>query len=145
MSFANSCKREVQSDFNRGVALLHSFWLDQAESTFRQVATADPDCAMADWGIAMADFNEINGGPTPGGVIGAKMALAAADAAREKDPREAAYIEALHRFFDGYTEKDSDVYAKRYADAMHIVAARYPQDVEAQSLLCTCVDQFRPA
>jgi hypothetical protein len=57
VSFANSSKAEVQSDFNRGVALLHSFWLDEAEKVFREVASADPDCAMAGWGIAMADFN----------------------------------------------------------------------------------------
>jgi tetratricopeptide (TPR) repeat protein len=132
VSFANSCEREVQADFNRGVALLHSFWLDEAERMFRKVAATDPDCAMADWGIAMADFNEVNGGPTLGGVVWARLALAQADQAREKDPREAAYIRALHRFFDGYATKDSDVYAKQYSDAMQALAADYPTDIEAQ-------------
>ncbi len=132
VSFANSCQREVQADFNRGVALLHSFWLDEAEKMFRKVAAADPGCAMADWGIAMADFNEVNGGPTPGGVVWAKIALKQAGEAREKDPREAAYIHALHRFFDDYTEKDSDVYAKQYTDAMEVIARNYPKDIEAQ-------------
>ena len=132
VSFENSCKPEVQSDFNRAVALLHSFWLDEAERTFMQVSIADPNCAMAFWGVAMADFNEVNGGPTAGGVIRATQALARADEAREKDPREAAYIHALHAFFDGYTEKDSDVHAKRYTDAMKKVSSGYPNDIEAQ-------------
>ncbi len=132
VSFANSCRREVQADFNRAVALLHSFWLDEAEKTFRKVTVADPDCAMANWGIAMADFNEVNGGPTPGGVVWANLALAKADEAREKDPREAAYIHALHRFFDGYVEKGADVHAERYTDAMEVVAKTYPKDIEAQ-------------
>jgi hypothetical protein len=132
VSFANSCQRMVQADFNRGVALLHSFWLDEAGKTFRKVAATDPDCAMADWGIAMANFNEVNGGPTSGGVVWAKIALKQADEAREKDPREAAYIHALHCFFDGHTEKDSDVYAKQYTDAMEAVARNYPRDIEAQ-------------
>ena len=76
VSFENSCKPEVQSDLNRAVALLHSFWLDEAERTFMQVSIADPDCAMAFWGVAMADFNEVNGGPTEGGFIRATQALA---------------------------------------------------------------------
>ena len=132
ISFANSCRPTVQADFNRGVALLHSFWLDEAEKMFRRVAANDPDCAMAGWGIAMADFKEVNGGPTTGGVVWAKIALTQADDAREKDRREAAYIHALHRYFDDYTEKDSDVYAKQYTDAMAVVAKNYSQDMEAQ-------------
>src|SRR4029077_15593023 len=96
VSFENASPPTAQADFNRGVALLHSFWLDEAEKMFRKVAANDPDCAMAGWGIAMADFNEVNGGPTTGGVVWAKLALKQADDAREKDPREAAYIHALH-------------------------------------------------
>jgi len=87
---------------------------------------------MADWGIAMAYFNEVNGGPTPGGVALATMALAKADEAREKDAREAAYNRALHRFFDGYTASASDAYARQYTDAMEAVAADFPTDIEAQ-------------
>jgi tetratricopeptide (TPR) repeat protein len=132
VSFKISCKPRVQAYFNRAVALLHSFWLDEAERTFMQVSIADPDCAMAFWGVAMADFNEVNGGPTADGVIRATQALVWADKAGEKDPREAEYVHALHLFFDGYTERDSDVYARRYADAMEEVASRYPNDMEAQ-------------
>jgi tetratricopeptide (TPR) repeat protein len=132
VSFANSCGPTVQADFNRGVALLHSFWLDEAEKAFRRVAAADPDCAMAGWGIAMANFNEVNGGPTTGGVVWAKLALKQADDGREKGPREAAYIHALHRYFDDYTEKNSDFQAEQYTDAMAVVAKTYPRDVEAQ-------------
>jgi len=132
VSFETSCQPQVRADFNRAVALLHSFWLDKAERTFMTVAIADPDCAMAYWGVAMAEFNEVNGGPTSEGVARANQALAKADAAREKDPREAAYVHAVHLFFDGYTESGFDVYAKRYTDAMEEVATRYPNDLEAQ-------------
>jgi tetratricopeptide (TPR) repeat protein len=133
VSFENSCEPSVRAEFNRGVALLHSFWLDEAERTFRKVAARDSNCAMAYWGIAIADFNQVNGGPTAAGVAAANQALAKADSAREKDSREAAYIQALHAFFDGY-QKDDDfyIYAKRYADAMSQVAADYPKDLEAQ-------------
>jgi tetratricopeptide (TPR) repeat protein len=132
VSFQTSCKPQVKEQFNRAVALLHSFWLDEAERTFKTVVMRDPDCAMAHWGVAMSDFNQVNGGPTPAGVAAAKQALAKADVAREKDAREAAYIGALHTFFDGYAEKDFQAYAERYADAMAQVAAAYPNDLEAQ-------------
>jgi tetratricopeptide (TPR) repeat protein len=131
VSFETSCKRLVKEEFNRAVALLHSFWLDEAERSFEAVAMRDPDCAMAQWGVAMTNFNQVNGGPTPAGVAAANHALAKADAARERDPREAAYIRALHSFFDGF-EKDFQKYAERYADAMAHVARAYPNDVEAQ-------------
>jgi tetratricopeptide (TPR) repeat protein len=132
VSFHTSCRPQVQQEFNRAVALLHSFWLDAAERSFRAVAKRDPDCAMAQWGVAMSDFNQVNGGPTPAGVAAADRALAKADAACEKDAREAAYIHALHSFFDGYTEKDFQVYAERYAGAMSQVAEVYSNDLEVQ-------------
>ena len=50
--FLISCDPSVQTTFDRGVALLHSFAFDTAEATFREVAAQDPDCAMAYWGIA---------------------------------------------------------------------------------------------
>ena len=122
VSFNISCKPQVKAEFNRGIALLHSFWLNEAGKSFGNVAAADPDCAMAYWGVAMADFNQVNGGPTDTGVVAANRALRMADKAREKDPREAAYIHAVHLFFNGYTEKDFDVYSKRDTDAMGEVA-----------------------
>ena len=50
--FPVSCSHAVQKDFERGVALLHSFAFETAEATFRQVARNDPKCGMAHWGIA---------------------------------------------------------------------------------------------
>jgi tetratricopeptide (TPR) repeat protein len=132
ISFQTSCKPGGKEEFNRAIALLHSFWLDEAERAFKTVATRDPECAMAQWGIAMTNLNQVNGGPTAAGVATAKQALAKADSARERDLREAAYIRALHRFFDGYAENDFADFAERYAGAMAGVAAAYPNDLEAQ-------------
>jgi hypothetical protein len=47
VSFQTSCKPQVKEKFNRAIALLHSFWLDEADRTFKAVAISDPDCAMA--------------------------------------------------------------------------------------------------
>src|SRR5688500_14712053 len=45
----------AQKFFNQGVAQLHGFWYFEAERSFRQVALLDPGCAMAYWGMAMAN------------------------------------------------------------------------------------------
>src|SRR3984957_7171278 len=79
ISFNISCKPQGKAEFNHGVALLHSFWLDEAEKSFGNVAAADPDCAMAYWGVAMADFNQVNGGPTSESLVRANQALAKAE------------------------------------------------------------------
>ena len=42
VTFRTSCKAAVQKDFNRAVALMHSFWYAEAEKEFRRVAAADP-------------------------------------------------------------------------------------------------------
>jgi tetratricopeptide (TPR) repeat protein len=144
VSFQTSCKPQVKQEFNRAVALLHSFWLDEAERTFKAVARRDPECAMAQWGVAMTNFNQVNGGPAPAAIAAANQALRRADAALEKDPREAAYIRALHSFFDGYAQKDFQQYAERYAGAMARVAAAYPSDLEAQILYALSLINSEP-
>ena len=54
VSFPVSCSPTVQKPFERGVALLHSFWYEEAEKEFQQIAANDPNCAMAHWGVAMS-------------------------------------------------------------------------------------------
>ena len=53
VSFQTSCAPEIRSSFNRAMALLHSFWYEAAEAAFLEIAEADPECAMAHWGVAM--------------------------------------------------------------------------------------------
>lgn len=49
---------EAQAFFNQGLALMHSFWFYEADRSFARAAQLDPECAMAQWGIAMSDVNE---------------------------------------------------------------------------------------
>src|SRR5262249_1354604 len=57
--FANSCAAAVQGAFDRAVALLHSFAYDVAAREFNAIAVQDPGCAMAHWGVAMAEFHQL--------------------------------------------------------------------------------------
>src|ERR1700722_20212751 len=53
--FPTSCDPNVQAEFDRGVAMLHSYWFLIARRKFEGILQQDPTCAMAYWGIAM-DF-----------------------------------------------------------------------------------------
>jgi len=57
--FPVSCAESVQKPFARGVALLHSFWYEEAEKEFLDIAKDDPHCAMAHWGIAMSLWHQL--------------------------------------------------------------------------------------
>src|SRR5271169_650852 len=57
--FPVSCAASVQKPFQRGVALLYSFWYEEAEKEFLQIAEDDPNCAMAHWGVAMSLWHQL--------------------------------------------------------------------------------------
>ena len=59
VALPNSCRPEVQEDFGRGVALLHSFFYEEARTVFQQVAERDPKCAMAFWGTSMTYYHPL--------------------------------------------------------------------------------------
>src|SRR3984893_9146558 len=59
VSFPVSCAASVQKPFERGVALLHSFWYEEAQKQFQQIATDDPHCAMAHWGVAISLWHQL--------------------------------------------------------------------------------------
>src|SRR6202007_1362290 len=65
VSFPTSCKPAMQPQFDRAVALLHSFAYGVAEHAFQSGAEHDPQCAMAHWGIAMTHFHQLWEPPLP--------------------------------------------------------------------------------
>src|ERR1700685_3565893 len=65
VSFPISCSPASQKDFERGVALMHSFEYEQAQAQFTAITKSDPSCAMAHWGIAMSLFHQIWERPQP--------------------------------------------------------------------------------
>ncbi|HEX9554852.1 MAG TPA: hypothetical protein VF991_00065, partial [Reyranella sp.] len=52
--FETSCKPEAQKLFDRGMLYQHSFWYRASQKTFEDVLKADPECAIAYWGIALS-------------------------------------------------------------------------------------------
>jgi tetratricopeptide (TPR) repeat protein len=133
VSFPTSCAARSQAPMERGVALLHSFGYTEAQMQFEAIAKDDPTCAMAHWGIAMTQFQELWGRPDAASLkLGAEeMAKARALAAPPATitPREQAYIAALSAFFN-----PADIPFQQRTDAyeakMNALHGEFPEDVE---------------
>ena len=130
VSFSVSCSPPVRAQFSRGVALLHDFWYEEARPQFEKIAQADPDCAMAHWGIAMSLFHQIWDRPDDQTVAQGWAEMQAAQSHPAKTAREREYIAALSGFF----RPDKRDYRSRidgYATAMAKLYGDYPRDIDA--------------
>jgi tetratricopeptide (TPR) repeat protein len=130
VSFSVSCAPAMRAPFSRGVALLHDFWYEEAQSQFERIAKSDPDCAMAHWGIAMSVFHQIWDRPDEHAVALGWKEMQSAAAHPAKTAREREYIAALRGFF----QQDKREYQPRiesYAAAMGNLYSHYPHDTDA--------------
>jgi len=141
VNFLVSCNTAAQKEFNRAMALFHSFWFDPAKKSFSRVIEYDSGCGMAYWGIAfMSTGNPLAWPPNPNAMKAGAAAIAEAQRVGAKTGREQDYIAALAVFFKDWetTEYRSRVLALE--KAMEGVAARYPDDMEAQILYALMLD-----
>lgn len=131
VSFPTSCASAVQKPFERGVALLHSFWFDEAYKQFQQVADQDPQCAIAYWGQGMSLFRQLWGRPEESDLRNGRDLLRKGQAIGAKTRRERDYNDALAIFYHDYDKLDHEQRSMAYSQAMQKVYQRYPQDHEA--------------
>ena len=134
VSFANSCAPAVQAELAQGVAMLHSFWYSAGEETFRAVLAKDPGCAVATWGIAsLLMQNPLAGvGASPKGAEQAQAAIDQGRAIGAKTQRERDYIEAVAAYYQDFATRPERERQASRAKAYEALAARYPDDDEAQ-------------
>jgi hypothetical protein len=132
VAFPISCAPSVQKPFQRGVALLHSFWYEEAEKEFQQIAVEDPHCAIAHWGVAMSLWHQLWNHPD------AKVNQRGRDEVHEAKTtdgpttaREKAYIAAIAAFYVDSKKLNHEARAKAYSAAMKKVYESYPDDHEA--------------
>src|SRR5260221_1233900 len=131
--------------FDQGLTLLFNFNHAEAIRSFDAVATLDPDCAMAWWGMAYAYGPNINMPMLAPAVPKAWAALQKAVALREKaSPKEQAYIDALAKRYAEQPPKDRAPLDQAYADAMRKVAHQFPDDLDAQSLFAEALMDTSP-
>lgn len=105
VAFDADCDESVRADFDRALALMHHMMYEQARSGFETIAEADPECAMAHWGIATTLFQPLWGTtPDPAAIERGREAIARAQDAVD-DERERALIEATAAFFEPESER----------------------------------------
>jgi hypothetical protein len=131
VNFPTSCDPKVQARFERGVALLHSFWFPEGRKAFLEVLEADPSCSIAYWGIAVNRLlNPFGGQPAEKVLLEGQAAVDKALATPAKTQRERDYVEAIAAL---YTHDRAPWRERvlRYEKAMEQLAQRYPEDKEA--------------
>lgn len=134
VAFSTSCDPKVQPDFQRAVAMLHSFWYSAAEKAFRDILREDPQCAIATWGIAsILMTNPLAGqGALPKGAIEAQAAIDEGRRIGAKTQRERDYIEAVAAYYQDFAARPEKERQAARARAYEALAQRYPTDDEAQ-------------
>ena len=131
ISFPTSCSPSAQAVFLRGVAWLHSFEYEPAGKTFNEAATADPSCAIAQWGAAMSLYHPLWAPPSAAELERGRAAVAKALATPAKTERERDYVAAIAAFYRDSDKLDHKTRAMAYNAAMAALHQRYPDDREA--------------
>jgi hypothetical protein len=125
---------EVQEWFDQGNTLMHSFWFEEAERSFRWCLKLDPDCAMAYWGLARTGLTWFTRGSLDTPETKRYLDFLN-EAVRRKDavtPRERMYIEAWATAFSGETSGKERMHA--LAKELQKIVLKFPDDIEAKAL-----------
>ena len=124
----------AQQFFNQGIGQLHGFWYFEAERSFRQVAMLDEDCAMAYWGMAMANFENEK---RANGFI--KEAVERKESASK---REQLWIDGLDSYLKS-KKKNAKTAKQNYIRSLETIIHDYPEDIEAKAFLVVRLYQFK--
>ena len=130
--FENSCAPAVQPRFERAVALLHSFSYALAAKEFEAVASQDPGCAIAHWGVAMSGFHQLW---EPPGVTQLQLGSTEVQTAQRigaRTAREREFIGAAAVYFSDTDPTHHPARAKAYERSMESLAQHFPRDDETQ-------------
>jgi tetratricopeptide (TPR) repeat protein len=132
--FATSCNEGAQKEFDRAVALLHSFQFSRAIEGFNAVRQSDAKCGIAYWGIALSQWSNpfAAGMKDTGQLQSGRESAERGKAVGAKTERERAYIAAVGKLYNNFESTPQRVRLIAYRDAMGEVAAKYPEDHEAQ-------------
>ncbi len=123
----SSKKSDAQTFFTQGVGQLHGFWYYEAERSFRQVAAIDPDCAMAYWGMSMANVNNEKR---------ARAFIKKATPLKSKaTPREQKWITVLENLYRDDDKRDKKQKSLDCLKDFETLVQDDPKDIEAKAFL----------
>ena len=146
---------EAQMWFNRGLIWTNAFFHDEAVACFRRAIEADPECAMAHWGVAYAAGPNYN---MPWERRDEKMRAETAETCRtatlaalalveNATPVERAMINALPARFPQATPDDFDVmrgWNDDFANAMRSVYEAFPEDLDVACIFVGAIMNRTP-
>jgi peroxiredoxin len=124
----------VQKFIEQGIGQLHGYWYFEAERSFRQAAKLDRDCAIAFWGMALA--NEENTKRSRGFIKEAVQRKS------KVSKREKLYIEAINNYLNA-TGAEAGKKNQNIVKAFEGIAKEFPDDLEAQAFLAHYMYKFR--
>ena len=146
---------EAQSWFDRGLNWTYAFNHEEAVRCFEAAAAADPDCAMADWGVAYAlgpnynkpweFFDEQELARTVERTHAAVQSAQAKAAAAT--PVEQALINALSARYPQHRApavEECSVWNIAYADSMRAVHGLAPDDLDVATLYADALMNLTP-
>jgi len=135
VDFPVTCSKEAQAELNRAVTLLHHMTYPQAREAFERVATIDPRCAMAHWGVAVTLFQPLwPTRPRPEALRRGWEEVQKAVALQPPTERERLFIAAAEAFFLEPSSPDYWLRIRRWEQASEKVYASFPEDPEAAAL-----------
>src|SRR4029077_11679295 len=130
--FATSCNETAQRRFDRAMRYQHSFWYAGSKEIYEEAIKADPQCGIAYWGIALSLLSNPHSAiPAPNLPLGL-AAIEKAKTVGAKTERERDYIDALSVMYVDYDKIPHPTRVQSYLKAMEALAAKYPDDDEAQ-------------
>jgi tetratricopeptide (TPR) repeat protein len=145
VTFPTSCDPKVQAQFERGVAMLHSYWFTEARKVFDGVLQQDPSCAIAYWGLAVNYLgNPLAAPPSPKDAAAASDALDKARAIGAKSQRERDWIEAIGAYYRDADKTPVNARLAAYTKAMAQMTERYPDDFEAWTYYALALQASAP-
>jgi len=131
--FKTSCTPEAQKQFERALAMLHSFYFPETIKAFTAVPETDPSCAIAYWGIAVSIRPNPLVGPWDAATLKRGLdAVEKGEAIGAKTERERDWLAAIKEFYKDFDKIDQDTRTRNYEKAMEALAKKYPNDVEAK-------------
>jgi tetratricopeptide (TPR) repeat protein len=131
--FKTSCTPEAQKQFERALAMLHSFYFPETVKAFTAIPETDPSCAIAYWGLAVSTRPNPLVGPWDAATL--KRGWDAVEKGRAigaKTQRERDWIEAIGEVYRDFDKVDQDTRTKNYEKAMGELTRKYPNDIEAK-------------
>jgi tetratricopeptide (TPR) repeat protein len=129
--FPISATPAAQAQFDRAVAMLHSFWYEELQREFAKVSELDPDCAMSYWGMAMGLWHPLWDPPDTNSLRAGLAAIEKGKKIGTRTERERAYLDAIGAFYSDYDKFEHGVRVQRYVRAMEKVHEAYPGDKDA--------------